>query len=506
MDNLILRTRLDILKTNLERVKEVDSVEELRADLQTLLDLPTDKRIIGPVRHLSQLVENAKESLFDKDPDQILLYLEDMAVELQAVRDVLRETEGAVGKIRLRALPIRRGKAWPALQDGLVSKAEVQIGALQAIDDGYLERAVTLAGDGDQAGSRAQARQAWHEYSTSAYRDSHTVFAEYLDFLSGLALRDTGFDRGICRIADELIRTCGRLPESFTWESLTIPAQNEALRATMAKIVRLGFPEWTVWALPLAVHEFGHVAASLRTIEDFIKGHASTEAARHRLRICLADAFATFVLGPAYACAVILIRLDPVTAFAVEDKRLNEKRARVVLAMLEHMNQPTAPTEPTPYDDVTTRLRYAWEEATGQAEGGGPALSLQEQADIGEWVDLISTTMGLHRALPTHAWPRVEELAADLTPDRVAGITVQLEDEPRLVLNAAWKRRLEEDDFQKVDQIAMAAFELCERLVAMSQASADDQWPSLSDAKLRRSRARPPRPDSSGSGTRGNPP
>jgi hypothetical protein len=479
MDNLILRTRLDILKTNLRRVKEVDSVEELRADLQTVLNLPTDPRLVDPLGEIADLSFYAKRGLRDRNSDRVMQCLIAIEQQLEAVQRVLAEVAQSTESVQARALPIRRGKAWPALQEGLVDKAQEQITAIDKINQELLEPA---SREPDPDAALELTKQAWKRISEKVYGKSQSVFTEYLDFLSGLALRDTGFDRGICRIADELIRSSSRLPENFMWDSLTIPAQQGALRATLAKIVRLGFPEWTIWALPLAAHEFGHVAATIRRIDAFITDHASTDEARHHLRMCLADAFATYVIGPAYPCAVILIRLDPLTAFSEDDQHLTEKRARVVLSMLRHMSKAPAPTEPGPYTEILSRLEEQWDEALRQA-GWDCMLSPEERAEVEGWVQLISTTMGDHRALPAKAWPRISELADSLDAEGVNHVMLELDDEVRLVLNAAWKRRLDDDDLRKVDDVAKAALVLWERIDRSSQGGGkDNRLPPLSGA------------------------
>jgi hypothetical protein len=231
------------------------------------------------------------------------------------------------------------------------------------------------------------------------------------------------------------------------------------VEVTLARIVRLGFPEWTIWALPLAVHEFGLVAVTIEKIEEFVAQQVSHEDDRHRLQVCLADAFATHMMGPAYACAVILLRLDPCTAFEPGDHRLTEMRARVVLAMLKDIDGQGEPTEEGAYGAIHDRLETEWNDALQQV-GSSDALTPQENADIESWVKLISETMGRVRALSPQLWPRIEELAACLDLAQVGNIRLRYDDELRSVLNAAWKRRIDEDDLSRVDEVAKAAVKL----------------------------------------------
>jgi hypothetical protein len=76
-------------------------------------------------------------------------------------------------------------------------------------------------------------REAWEEFTKTVYTDSQPLFAEYVDLLSGLALRDTGsgfekFDKDIYRLADDLLSKWAS-DESVDWGSVTIPAYLESL-------------------------------------------------------------------------------------------------------------------------------------------------------------------------------------------------------------------------------------------------------------------------------------
>jgi hypothetical protein len=407
------------------------------------------------------VAEAKRALLFSHDEKTALSWLATIGQDVEAITDYLTQAQDVAELIQSRTLVLRGegGSPWNALQEGLVEKAEEQIKALNQIEDHLLSQATAADRQGDAATAIKLKKLAWRQYSGAVYHETSTVFCEYLDFLSGLALRDTGLDQGMCRIADKLLRDWGRLPGNFTWDSLTIPAQRGAVEVTLARIVRLGFPEWTIWALPLAVHEFGLVAVTIEKIEEFVAQQVSHEDDRHRLQVCLADAFATHMMGPAYACAVILLRLDPCTAFEPGDHRLTEMRARVVLAMLKDIDGQGEPTEEGAYGAIHDRLETEWNDALQQV-GSSDALTPQENADIESWVKLISETMGRVRALSPQLWPRIEELAACLDLAQVGNIRLRYDDELRSVLNAAWKRRIDEDDLSRVDEVAKAAVKL----------------------------------------------
>ena len=101
----------------------------------------------------------------------------------------------------------------------------------------------------------AQARtKAWATCLELEFQCSR-LFADYLDLVSGIALRASGRDDGLCRIADALISDFDPFGTT-SWGSLTVPASRELREDPIASFVRLGFPEWSVWTLPLAMVDF----------------------------------------------------------------------------------------------------------------------------------------------------------------------------------------------------------------------------------------------------------
>ena len=86
-------------------------------------------------------------------------------------------------------------------------------------------------------------------------RRSRVSSRKSCELLGGVALRDTRLDDGICVLADELV-TNYRVDNRGPTPILTIPARHKTTAMTLAKTVCVGFPEWTIWALPLTAHEF----------------------------------------------------------------------------------------------------------------------------------------------------------------------------------------------------------------------------------------------------------
>lgn len=473
MSDLILRTRLDVLESNLKNVKAVDSIEDLRKGLQELLDLPSDPQIDKALRTISKQAGDSIDKLWEAGSrvEGVEPSLELIRRLVTQIRDYLRMVNAAADKIKSRSLPIRGGDVWDALQEGLVDNADRQIKSLREI-----QRLIAASAKCDEETALRNMHEAWNLYSSKAHPDSEAVVAEYLDFLGGLAMRDTGYDGGICRLADQLIRSCGRLPGGFIWGSLTIPTQREAWTETLARIIRLGFPEWTIWALPLTAHEFGHVAIVRREpILHGIENSGMDGQGQHEMRMCLADAFAAYVMGPAYACALILLRLDPLPSSVDEGGRLADLRARTVLSMLRRMNDMARPTQ-LPYEGIIGRLETAWETAlsqanalrvpTGQASAARVVVvSDDDRARVDRWTKLVAESLGPSYAFPVAAWPQVEEWLKKLRCGAdLSKFEVRPEDELRYVLNAAWLCRIEVDDPDRNGEISTRAHQLWEMI------------------------------------------
>jgi hypothetical protein len=205
-------------------------------------------------------------------------------------------------------------------------------------------------------------KEAWEKYR-KIHEDSRDLFDECLELIGGLAIRDKGLGGRICEMADELIQSCAINSTGREWNSITVPAKEEALKDTLARIIRLRFPEWTVWSLPLTAHEFGHVITSesldlIAFIKDQTNSKVEDYMARQGLyseygmskdwatrriesHICefIADAFATYTMGPAYAYAAILIRLNPWTYQGDRSSPSDEERVQLVLSVLGDLMQ-----------------------------------------------------------------------------------------------------------------------------------------------------------------------
>lgn len=427
MNQLILRTRLELLERSLEEVRAVlERIDHHRDDVEALLGLPESLE-----DHADRLeIERLKLARAVNQPDMKLAHqlVNQVRTELsRLVRDMRQQRKGAQAaassiNARLESLP--RSRPLPevetvlnnALREGLVRRAEQKACEVEALRKGMPAN-----------GAKGVTVRTWSEYARIVI-ESEEVFGEYVDFVGGLALRDGGFDRGICAIADELIRKVRTDVGDFGWFAPTLPARQATLGKTLARIIRMGFPEWSLWALPLTAHDLGHIVVTSERADDDLRRLIARDP---RLQICLADAFATYVMGPAYACAEILMRLDPRAADGQ-----SATRAEVILATLGYMDEEAGTTELT---SLRQDLRQAWTEARVRTPGGAVA----DAAEIDGWVRSVAGSVGSTAALPLEDYPVMRQWAVDLTKRRGDQIKPGTNAQLRYVLNAAWQARLQ---------------------------------------------------------------
>jgi hypothetical protein len=340
---------------------------------------------------------------------------------------------------------------------------------------------------------------AWTEYA-ELNEASREIFCEYLDLIGGVAFREKSavLDANkLCQVADEMIRSCSKV--LFLSPSLTVPAHGTTLAVTVGRILRLPYSEWTVWALPLVAHEFGHVALhdlrndpinrTLHQLTDNVLPDllpfAPENKARQKLDEYLADAFGTFIMGPAYVCAAIHLRLNPAyhsSPGAVD--HTDCERAHVMLSMLQKMDNGTGISHE--YEYILKLLKTIWSQmvyaANRVAEPGNSALAEGQLASLDRVVeaiwkgfkkDLIGKPMYSHNDnskgwLVSRKWGKdwsdvLKKVpnGAEAPPLDLPGVTADsmLSD----ALNAGWYARLEHPARTNTIQTSMSG--LCSKII-----------------------------------------
>lgn len=489
--NLVLKTRIALVIRNLRHLQlALATVKQRRAYLRRVLTFP--KLTEAAIDRLGEAYNRAIDGYNNESWKEIKSLLETLGAELDQLNEEAGALEAPVDELR-RAVMLNEDEmartdsvanaVHESLRNAVSAEFGVNLARLQMLRDEVY--AATGAGE---AGAEAM-RAAWTQYNDRLYTSSERLFQEYVDLVSGVALRDTGLDRGIARLAEDLLKPGGTIG-TFTWNTLTIPAREEALAVTAARIVRLGFPEWTIWTLPLTAYELGsNYADSDKMVAEKVGALGGDQ---NELFVLVADAFATYFLGPAYACAAILMRLNPAEAFS--GNRLVAKRAAIILSALTQMSKNASGPEDH-YAQITSRLAAEWEDALRQTGWDGSVEDDETDAgpDTGEragWRRLTGLTVDEQTAIDRllkafeplvhvwiltdiDAWPKVEGWAAKLRSGQelLASDLGELA-ELRYVLNAAWRARIavrppesDTDDLDELARIAQAVEKLLWTLV-----------------------------------------
>ncbi|OAR23250.1 hypothetical protein A8W25_27515 [Streptomyces sp. ERV7] len=319
--------------------------------------------------------------------------------------------------------------------------------------------------------------EAWQEYSEIEGL-SGEVFRECLELLGGLVFREKELDERICVFADALLKECaisvGMIP------TLVIPSPDRVPPLDSRRIAHIRYPEWDVWALPLVVHEFGRVAiAESVQANDFARKTASDlhahlaagpdvalEAVEQRVRMLLADAFATFTHGPAYACALMLLRLD-VVAPTLESRALVRQRADMVMGIIEALD-----THRLIHAHLGQELARCWEQAIASlphapAEAADPlgSLTLDPMAVF----DKLKKVFHPGSDYTAQDWTTATGWGGKWIDQLTEGVEVPRPGDVRPThrlrdaLNAAWYVRLQQPGWAR--EGARATRDLCQEII-----------------------------------------
>ena len=299
------------------------------------------------------------------------------------------------------------------------------------------------------------------------------LFRECLSFIQGALARKAGIDYGLCEIADALLIHLSERSD-VPWRRFTILAEEEFYLST-AEIIRLRFPDSSIWNLPTAAHEFGHfvgpelkkdlgsrfqypfqeMLAQANQNPPELWPHKSKDW--YYLHEQFADVFATAALGPSFACTMILLRLDPTLAYTEDFTHPSAaKRVHAMLWTLGEMNE-AEPGVWKPYRGVIDRLRNVWREslqAVDQSESLPDAEAVTLETRIRELYNLLRSRIP-SVIYTIEQWRQAEKQAEELKLEKEAAPARRLPEATlRDVLNAAWLRRLACDpDLYKISQI-----------------------------------------------------
>lgn len=438
MGDLVLRTRIYTAQRNLERVGALDAVvargQDSFDDLINSISKMAGKTLdtltcISKVHTRINALADAGPEFEGYDADAIVQRLRTMAESLDQAEDGLR---AARNELNAKASSSRNSRV-PLL------RAQAELNDLRNL--GIRAKALSNKLNEESYWVTAPGQESIAEVCDR-------YFDEYVELLRGMALREVGYgdddvDIGhVFSIADRMPRLWAPV-NGWAWGSLALPARMEQNALTDSGVLRIGFPEWTIWALPLVQHDFGRMFVN--NWRKFVNDQPS-DAVDDGL---LADACATLVTGPAYACAALLLRLDPrrVGPQATETLR----SATIIRALLEVTGD-----SGSVLSVLTDRLRTEWHDAVSAA-GAKPELfdeaigSPAVESAVERAVKLLSDTTTVLGGKPqwTTSWSTITTLAKQLRDDEAGQIDLKdardAGDRPvaiTFLLNAAWLARI----------------------------------------------------------------
>jgi len=272
-------------------------------------------------------------------------------------------------------------------------------------------------------------RKIWSDLKELHHQSCRGLFADYVDLLSGMVLRDTHLDDMICTITDEFMT-------ELASPRLVLPGRRSELPTVFKDLVKIGFPEWTIWDVPLAAHHAGAWKADLTLpgqpgLCDLLSDRSDD------VRRCLfADIYATRATGPAYVCAMLLLHLDPASAAAPEPGAVTDhERARVILRAL------TFSEPPDDFAAFVKRIGTDWDDAVEQ--NTGPQAAPNDTTALDNFADRVRELLEDRKSTLYGAtkWQSANERLAP----RLRGESNEAEQRPeekiRDLLNVAWALR-----------------------------------------------------------------
>lgn len=211
--------------------------------------------------------------------------------------------------------------------------------------------------------------------------DAKPMWAEHLETIAGMVLRDDRFDDGLCALADQIVAICAEFGQIRPDETLNILGRDNAITKELNYAVYFRFPAWSVWGLALIAHEFWHASCvDITELKSALTSIAGDVWPEPLVQDCLADTFATYVMGPAYAFACTLLLLD---VHSPQDR----VRAQIVFSTLDHLA-----AESSGYD-FRRDLQECWDEAARGQETKGNCLLMQASYPCHLVTDFAKTFM-----------------------------------------------------------------------------------------------------------------
>ncbi|MER6958395.1 hypothetical protein [Streptomyces sp. NPDC000618] len=439
----LLEMRLTTLEEYVAKVRQILSEADRRGSVLTDLeerlastaamfdDLSQARQVTSTLERIladeeftvRAALEDIQQSVIEKDnftavslPDQLELVphrLESVELDLIKARNTLTRARNIA--VRLDSSHSRQ------LEDGLSTRCSK-----------ITRKVEKLRADLSKLPDEADCRSVWVQYETLVSGQCDELFADYVDFLGGLTLRDTALDGQVCTIADGLLAEI-----LLDQKRLALPSRRGTLRSALDYLVRLRFPEWTIWELPFVAHELG---LSYNAHEQPLNDLVNAGIVGHEPQfVCelFADAFATYTMGPAYACAATLLRFQPQHDDHNPKTSSDVERAVVIFELLACMD----PTGHSEFSAVVYTIEKRWQQAMANVVQPYDPEVLREFTRRAHGA--LTDSARLQRFEPRDWKIAMESLKAALSGERDGQPWPNVPWTVRDLINVAWGARLD---------------------------------------------------------------
>jgi hypothetical protein len=469
IDNSIFKGRIVCLKKNLELVKEaLKQIEHRNNEIKNINDIlgkdneeGVERSIIkiqdtlGQIRYITQEDERYGQPHTEGDftEDGCLAFrsvderIDIIKKELKKMRGNLKFARSEISKKYANFIEIHdegsSKEIAKTLNKNLIEKAQKCIDNLNRIEQ-TLNGENSLVKEAQESRgnlSNGSIKNLWEQFYSELNGCCLEVFSEYFNFLCGLALRDLNLMdiSKPCLLADNLI---GKLYDRFDIGSylaipdLAIPISAvKETKSQLTSFVRFGVPGCTFWAVPLTLHEVGLQLSDMdEKFLEIIREYALDNNEKLSYREYAADAFGTFVLGPAYPCACLFMQLNPLA-------KGHTRRAYVICKMMEHYED---------YYDIRKELINFWSIAIQQA-GESEEIPKAEKNKLKNFVDSLYDHLKGSKELieyPSDRWREIDHiwLVEKKILERINSMQCKYEEFSNLDLkdrlNLAWMCRI----------------------------------------------------------------